>query len=169
MLPSRKTCVLISLFCGLFHFSSAAYAQEGAVVCDAARLAEGNRLFDEVGVMPQVVAWLEPCLPSGFPEGQQKEGAHRLMILAYYEMGDEENREKWVLSLLDINRRYQTPPTDPKDVQNMIIALRPKAWHQRWLYRGLIIGVVAGTAAYFAFRPEDSVPLKPLPPGPPGQ
>ena len=157
--------ILLGVLMGWFFSSIPNFAQERAIICDAARLTEAERLYS-LGQHRNVVQLLEPCLPEEFERDSQP-SAHRLVILSYYYLENEAESEKWGNSLMEMHPSYQPPTNDVPYFRFMVEALRPIPWHRKWKFRIPILGVAVGTAVYFIFRPEDPIPLKPLPPSPP--
>ncbi len=130
--------------------------------CNDDTLAEANRRY-ELDFWHQAIDLVEPCLPKKFETNLQRVQAHRLVALAYYELGDLDASELWIKRMMRIDGRYAVDPDDPQFFRDNVEDLRPKKWYQkRWLRLG-IPTIAAGVASYFVFRPQDESPVLPLP------
>ncbi|MEM7297308.1 MAG: hypothetical protein AAF391_03475 [Bacteroidota bacterium] len=150
--------------------SSIVWAQELDRACDQSYIAQGEELYNAARYN-EVIELLEPCLPVAIEDKKLQEGFHRLVILSYYYRENDEQARIWTESLLKVNRNYRVPDGDPKYFLYAVEALRPKPpkpWHRRWAYRAPILGALGGGVAYLLFKPEPTIPLKPLPPATPG-
>ena len=140
------------------------------VQCNIVRLECGSRKYD-LGFFTDAVELLEVCLPSDFETADQREWAHRVVALAYYELGDEASAQLWIRSLMeDVNRNYRADSDEPTFFQNQVVAYRPKAWHQRkWVRRSIIPATLGlGLGIWGLARSSDDPTPLPLPPIFPG-
>lgn len=88
-------------------------------------VAEARQLYNS-GRFSQAAVLLEKCLPNGVPK-DQREGAYRLLALAYLQQDYEGKAEEAIQKIFDMNRNY-TPDAaqDPRRFQEMVIEVKGK-------------------------------------------
>ena len=136
------------------------------VQCDLVRLTCGSRQY-HLGFFTQAVELLEVCLPADFQTFDHRVEAHRVVALAYYELGDEASAQLWIRSLMeDIDRNYTAYPDEPTFFRNQVTAFRPKAWHQKkWFRRSIVpVALGVGLGVWGVTRSSDKQTPLPLPP-----
>ena len=165
MLRRRLRYSLMLLLFGSALLTAPVRAQ---AVCDLSLLQEATRHYG-LDFWSQAIELLEPCLPKAFETPDHRVQAHRIVALSYYELGDLDSSERWIQSMMKLNRSYLADAGDPQFFRDNVERWRPKKWHQKtWVRLGLV-AVVGGTLGYFTLRPDAALLELPFPPGaPPG-
>ena len=110
--------------------------------------------------LSETIVLLEDCRSRGWPEMEtnQKIAALRLLALAYIEEAEIDKARESVRLLMQEDRGYRAPETDPMIYQDWVEELRPKTWYQkRWVQLGAatVVGVVLGIVFTPAQGPAD--------------
>ena len=164
-----KPCyTLLLVLCYGALTATPAQAQAQAA-CDRTLLEQANRVY-ELDFFSEAIDQLLHCLPRGFPLVEQRVQAHRIVALAYYELGDEASAEQWIRSLMkEINPRFQASPDDPLFFRTRVTDFS-KRWHQRrWIRLGAV-GLAGGITGFFLMlgREQSAQPLPDFPGVPSG-
>ncbi len=104
----------------------------------------------EIGRADDVIRLLDPCLENALIEKDDRVEMYRLLSLSYLVKRDSVTAFGYVKDLINTNSRFKSRTiTDDPQFKQWVQELRPK-WHERWLWRGVVAGGLAGT--YFGVR-----------------
>ena len=140
-----------------------------SVHCDATILDRANSNY-EIGLFDETVDELQPCLPDGLEQKEERVGAYRLMALSYIATDSLDQAKESIRQLLKTDSGYKPDlENDPPLYADMIEGMKPE-WYtfmwkgsspSRWMGRAAVVGAVV--AVPFLLQDNSAPPL----PGPP--
>ncbi len=112
-------------------WASSAQAQP---VCDTGRLERAASSY-EFGWFDETFDELDPCIPDGFSEKDQRLTAFELMALSYVATDSTDDAREWVRRILHLEPSYQ-PDLQVENLvyRDMVRDLKPR-WYT-WLWKG---------------------------------
>ena len=124
--------------------------------------ADINKASDnfEIGRADDVIRLLDHCQENKNIEKADRVEMYRLLALSHLAKRDSTTAYTYVQSLIKTHSRFRSRTiTDDPQFQAWVDELRPQ-WHERWLWRGVMVGGATGAIlGYRALTAED----KPLP------
>ena len=107
---------------------------EAQLACDVNRLERATSSY-EFGWFDETFDELDPCVPDGFTEKDQRVTAFELMALSYVATDAPDDAREWVRRILHLDPSYQ-PDLRVENLayQDMVHDLKPR-WHT-WLWKG---------------------------------
>ena len=152
---NTKQGILLLFFTFALTFASPVRAQDN---CEA----DINKASDnfEIGRANDVIRLLDDCLENKNIGREDRVEMYRLLALSHLAKRDSTMAFSFVQTLIKTNSRFKSRSiTDDPQFQAWVDELRPQ-WHERWLWRGVVVGGVTGAIfGYRALTAED----KPLP------
>jgi hypothetical protein len=138
--------------------------------CNDSSVLDRAGAYYDVGMFDRVLGTLQPCLPHGLDEKEQKIGVYRLMALSYIATDSLDQARESVRALLKTDSGYKADAlVDPPLFVDLIEAEQPP-WYTfmwegssagRWVGRAVVIGTAV--AVPLLLRDTNEPPL----PGPP--
>ena len=137
--------------------------------CDATILDRANSHY-QIGLFDATVDELQPCLPDGLQQKEERVGAYRLMALSYIATDSLDQARESIRQLLKTDSGYQPDlDNDPPLFADMVQSQKPD-WYtfmwkgsspSRWMGR---VAVVGTAVAIPILLQDNSAPPLPGPP-----
>ena len=128
-----------------------------------------HRQYD-IGLFDRTVGDLNPCMPDGFEQKEERIGAYRLLALSYIATDSLDQAQESIRQLLKTDSGYKPDlENDPPLYADMIEGMKPE-WYtfmwkgsspSRWMGRVAVVGTAV--AVPFLLQDNSAEPL----PGPP--
>ena len=139
------------------------------ITCGTGILDSANGHYD-IGMFDKTVGDLNPCLPDGFGQKEERVGAYRLLALSYIATDSLDQARESIRQLLKTDSGYKPDlENDPPLYADMIEGMKPE-WYtfmwkggspSRWMGRVAVVGTAV--AVPFLLQDNSAPPL----PGPP--